>query len=101
MEDPAKQESIRRGHHEYIPTAGKHGAYAPKVYKHQEYPKMLGKFAKPEQKDFLVSAGGVSIPQDLALQNYNVALSDWDRAMSNSVVNNATEERDWLKKNAD
>ena len=41
MEDPAKQEQIRRGHHEYIPTAGKHGTYVQRQYKHQEYPKML------------------------------------------------------------
>ena len=35
MEDPAKQEQIRRGTHEYIPTAGKHGAYVRSVYKHR------------------------------------------------------------------
>ncbi len=43
MEDPAKQEAIRRGPHKYIPTAGKHGSYVPEPYKHQEYPKMVCK----------------------------------------------------------
>ena len=99
MEDPSKQEQIRRGHHEYLPTAGKHGSYVAKVYKHQEYPKMLGKWPKPQQKDFL-KVNGVSIPADIALQNYNLAMADWDRAMAASVVNSKSEESAWLKENA-
>jgi hypothetical protein len=98
MEDPAKQEQIRRGSHEYIPTAGKHGSYVPKPYKHQEYPKMLGKWPKPEMKDFL-KVNGVAIPQDLAVQNFQAAMTEWDRAMSASVVNNKAEEAQWLKEN--
>lgn len=99
MDDPAKQEAIRRGHHEYIPTAGKHGAYVPRVYKHQEYPKMLGKWPKPEFKNFLTTEAGVAIPQDLALQRWQAAVTDWDAAMSASVVNSKAEEVAWLKEN--
>lgn len=98
MEDPSKQEQIRRGHHEYIPTAGKHGAYAPRIYKHQEYPKMMGKAPKPQEKDFL-TANGVSIPRDLALANYQVAMQDWDRYMESTTVQNAAEEKQWLREN--
>jgi hypothetical protein len=98
MDDPAKQEQIRRGHHEYIPTAGKHGTYVPKQYKHQEYPKMLGKWPRPELKHFQM-VNGVAIPSDLAASNYQAAMMDWDRAMTASTVNNAAEERAWLKEN--
>lgn len=99
MEDPQKQEAIRRGSHEYIATAGKHGTYVPKPYKHQEYPKMLGKYARPEFKHFQ-TVNGVTIPGDLALSNFQNAMTEWDRAMSASVVNNRAEEQAWLKENA-
>jgi len=99
MEDPAKQEQIRRGHHEYIPTAGKHGTYVQRQYKHQEYPKMLCKLRKPEQRDFL-KVNGDSIPAEIALQSYQAAMTEWDRAMTSSVVNNKAEEVQWLKANA-
>lgn len=57
VDDPVKQEQIRRGSHEYVPTAGKHGAYLPKAYVHQDYPKMMGKWPKPQHKDFLTHNG--------------------------------------------
>lgn len=98
MDDPAKQESIRRGHHEYIPTAGKHGSYVPKQYKHQEYPKMMGKWPKPEQKEFY-KVNGVAIPGDIALANYQSAMAEWDRLMNSSIVNSKAEEQQWLKEN--
>src|SRR6266498_3445857 len=98
MEDPGKQEQVRRGHHRYEPTAGKHGTYVPTQYKHQEYPKMLGKWPKPELKNFLV-VNGVAIPQDHALQQWQTAIAEWDRAMSSSVVNSRQEEQLWLKEN--
>ncbi len=90
MEDPAKQETIRRGHHEYIPTAGKHGAYVAKPYAHQEYPKMMGKFRKPARKDF-PGIGGA--------EGFESAMREWDHAMTNTVVNNKAEEVQWLKAN--
>lgn len=99
IDDPARQEQIRRGYHEYVPSAGKHGVYVPKAYKHQEYPKMLGKWPKPEQKDFL-KVNGVSIPSDLALANWQTAVAEWDRAMTASVVNSRAEETAWLKENS-
>lgn len=99
MDDPAKQEAIRRGHHEYIPTAGKHGSYVPKQYRHQEYPKMMGKFPKPEYKDFR-KQNGVEIPADVAQAQFQSAMQEWDRAMSASIVNSKAEEAQWLKENA-
>lgn len=98
MDDPAKQEAIRRGHHEYIPTAGKHGAYVPRQYRHQEYPKMMAKIPQPQYKDF-ARVNGVDIPRDVAATNFQAAMQDWDRAMTASVVNNKAEEAQWLKEN--
>lgn len=99
MEDPAEQERIRRGHHRYQEGDGKHGTYVPTTYRHQEYPKMLGKWPKPELRDFL-KQNGVAIPQDLATQQWQAAMADWDRLMSGSVVNTKAEEAAWLKENA-
>ena len=98
MDDPSKQEAVRRGSHEYIPTAGKHGTYVPKPYRHQEYPKMMGKWPKPEYKDFR-KQNGVEIPGDIALAQFQNAVTEWDRAMTASVVNNKAEEAQWLKEN--
>lgn len=98
MDDPAKQETIRRGHHRYEPGAGKHGSYVPAQYKHQEYPKMMGKWPRPELKNFLM-VNGVSIPQDLAASQFQAAMIDWDRAMTASTVNSRAEETAWLKEN--
>lgn len=100
MEDPTKLEAIRRGTHEYIPTAGKHGSYVPRQYDRSknEYPKMMGKQPKPEQKDFL-KVNGVSIPGDIALQNYQTAMAEWDRYMTSTIVNGPAEEKQWLREN--
>src|SRR5579859_1235695 len=97
MEDPSKQETIRRGHHEYIPTAGKHGTYVPRQYDRakNEYPKMMGTTKRPEQKDFL-KVNGVEIPREIALQNWQAAVVEWDRYMTNSVVHSKAEETQWL-----
>lgn len=99
MEDPAKQEAIRRGPHRYEPAAGKHGTYVPTVYKHQEYPKMMGKWPKPELKNFLTQ-NGVAIPVAQAQEQWQAAMIEWDRLMSNSVVNSKAEEQAWLRENA-
>jgi hypothetical protein len=100
MDDPSKQEAIRRGQHEYVPTAGKHGSYVPRPYDRSknEYPKMMGKWPRPEQKDFL-KVNGVAIPSEIALQNWQAAMTEWDRAMTNSIVNSKAEETQWLKEN--
>jgi len=98
MEDPAVQEKIRRGSHKYIPTAGKHGTYVSEPYKHQEYPKMMCKDPKPEYKNFL-KVNGVAIPADVALANFQTAVTEWDRAMTASIVNSKAEEAQWLKEN--
>jgi hypothetical protein len=60
---------------------------------------MLGKWPQPQQKDFS-KVNGVAIPGDLALQNYQAAMTEWDLAMTRSVVNSKTEEVQWLKENA-
>jgi hypothetical protein len=100
MDDPSRQEQVRRGHHEYIPTAGKHGSYVPRQYDRSknEYPKMMGTWPKPEYKDFR-KQNGVEIPGDLALQQYQLAMQEWDRLMTNSIVNSKSEETQWLKEN--
>lgn len=98
MDDPAKQEAIRRQPHEYIPTAGKHGSYVPKPYKHQEYPKMMGTWPRPQLAQFK-KQNGVDIPADLAQAQFDTAMKDWDSAMSASVVNSKQEEQAWLKEN--
>jgi hypothetical protein len=99
MDDPGVQEQIRRGSHEYSPAEGKHGMYKPKPYVHQEYPKMLGKWPRPQYQAFR-NVNGVEIPGDMALQNYQAALVEWDRAMTASIVNNKAEEHQWLKANS-
>lgn len=99
MDDPAKQEQIRRGHHRYDPAVGKHGIYVPAAYKHQEYPKMMGTWPRPEFKHFK-KQNGVDIPQDIAAAQYQAAMKEWDDAMSASVVNSKAEESQWLKENA-
>lgn len=99
MDDPAVQEAIRRKPHEYVATEGKHGMYREKPYIHQEYPKMLGKWPKPEYKDFR-EQNGVILPGDLALANYQAAMVEWDRAMASSIVRSKSEEREWLANNA-
>lgn len=97
MEDPAKQEAIRRGHHEYIATQGKHGTYVPRPYKHQEYPKMMGKFPRPQLAQFAKNAEGKPNPD--ANAHYEIALHEWDTAMDATKVNSRAEEQQWLKEN--
>lgn len=99
MEDPAEQEKIRRGPHEYIPTAGKHGAYVSKPYQRQEYPKMMGTLPQPKLRDFQRSAAGVLLPPDVANANFQAAMADWDAYMTRSIVKNAAEEKQWLREN--
>jgi hypothetical protein len=99
MEDPAKQEQIRRGPHRYEPSAGRHGSYVPTTYKHQEYPKMLGKWPKPELKQFTKTEAGVIVSAQIADANYQAALKTWNDAMEASVVNSKAEEVQWLKAN--
>jgi len=99
MDDPSVQEQIRRGSHEYIAAEGKHGMYKPRAYVHQEFPKMLGKWPRPEYKDF-TKVNGVIVPGDIALQNFQAAMAEWDMAMSGSIVYNKAEERAWLAEHA-
>jgi len=96
LEDPAKQEEIRRHHHEYLPTAGKHGRYQPTQWIRgaaNDYPKMMGKWPKPVFADFKAKGGD-------AQQAFDAALKDWDTAMTASIVRNKAEEQAWLKANA-
>lgn len=110
MEDPALQEKIRRGPHEYIATAGKHGMYVPtdprknrpeNVAPYKEYPKQMlsaERCPKPEFRQFK-DVNGIEIPNDVALANFQAALVEWDRALEASVVHNKEQEREWLKAN--
>jgi hypothetical protein len=96
--DPVEQEKIRRLPHEYVEVVGKHGMYREKPYVYQEYPKMMGKYPRPEYKKF-AKVDGVEIPPDAALNNFQAAMTEWDAAMSASVVHSKTEEREWLANN--
>ena len=100
MLNAEEQERIRRGPHEYVPGEGKHGFYRPLPYDRSknEYPKMMGKWPKPEHKDFL-KQNGVDVPSDFALQRLQAAMIEWDSAMSRSVVYSKAEEVVWLKEN--
>jgi hypothetical protein len=91
MEDPGKQESIRRGSHEYVPTIGKHGSYVPKPYIFQEYPKMMAKLKKPIWAEFKGKPD--------AQQLFEESTREWDGAMMASTVHNKAEEQTWLKQN--
>lgn len=101
MDDPSKQEQIRRGTHEYVGSEGKHGAYVPRTYDRSknEYPKMMGKWPRPEMKEFR-TVNGLTIPHEIAAQNLQAALVEWDRAMTSSIVDSRAEEQQWLKENA-
>jgi hypothetical protein len=92
-----EQERIRRSHHKYVPLSadGQHGLYEEVKYKHQEYPKMMGTWPKPEYKQFL-KVGGVEIPAAQAHERYEVAVREWDAAMTASV-NSKGEEAQWVK----
>lgn len=92
MEDPKVQEDIRRKSHEYVPTAGKHGMYVERPYKHQEYPKMMGNYPRPQMAAFKGKPD--------AQQQYEAAMREWDAAMSASIVHSAADEKSWLKANA-
>jgi len=98
MEDPAKQEQIRRGTHEYRADIGRHGTYVPKPYKHQEYPKMMLSLPKPVLADFL-KVKGVAIPRANAEEMLAAAIVEWDSALTASIVHSAEEEKTWLKQN--
>lgn len=91
MEDPAVQESIRRGPHRYVPGIGKHGAYEPITggYQHQEYPKMMGKWPKPTMAQFKGKPEAERLLEE--------ASREWDLAMQASIVNSKAEEHSWLK----
>lgn len=99
MEDPAKQEKIRRGTHRYEPSAGKHGTYVPATYKHQEYPKMMLKAPAPQRKQFNKTEAGVVLLPDVAEANFQQAMKDWNEAMTASIVHSKAEEQQWLKAN--
>lgn len=94
MDDPAKQEAIRRGPHQYVANVGKHGVYVHQPYDRakNEYPKMMATFPKPQPADFKGK------PESERL--YEEALREWDRAMTGSIVNSKSEELQWMKQNA-
>lgn len=89
QEDPAKQETVRRGSHEYKEGEGRHGRYVPKIYHHQEYPKVMDKTPAPQPKDFKGKSDA-----DLLLEN---ARRGWDELQKASTVNNRKEEEAWLE----
>lgn len=89
IDDPAKQEQIRRGPHRYEPTEGKHGAYVPMPYVHSDYPKQMATIPAPQFAQFK--------GQPNAQERFDLALREWDTACSASIVKNRAEEQAWLK----
>lgn len=93
LPDPSEQERVRRGSHEYISDGGVHGRYKAKSYKWQEYPKTMDRTPYPQLKDF---AG--KHDAEILLEH---ARKMWDTRQTGSIVNNETEEKDWLAAHAD
>lgn len=85
MQDPAVQEKIRRGPHEYVEGGGRHGTYVALKPTHQEYPKVMDRTPPPVRKDF----------KDEAL--FDAARKDWDATQQASIVKNKNEEERWLR----
>lgn len=88
MQDPAVQEKIRRGSHEYVLGDGRHGSYREKSYQHSEYPKMMDRTPAPVRKDFKTDA------------EFVLAYDEWKDQTQRSIVNTKAEETAWTKKNA-
>jgi hypothetical protein len=84
VKDPAVQEKIRRGSHEYVPGAGRHGEYVPSTYLHQEYPKVMDRTPAPIRKAFKTD------------DEFKAAVADWEEDQKNSTVKNKSEEDRWL-----
>lgn len=92
MEDPNKQEKIRRGSHEYVPGAGKHGTYVEKPYLHQGYPKVMGSVPAPMRSAFAAGEGGNTL--------FEEARKAWDDDARRNTVNSKPEEEAWLSAHA-
>jgi|SRR5712664_1561010 len=95
IEDPAKQEKIRRGPHQFVhdPSKGQFGIYVEKPYHHQEYPKVMDKTPCPQLKDFKGKPDA-----DILLDN---ARKEWDTLQTQSIVHNKAEEEKWLDEHKD
>lgn len=93
LPDPADQEKIRRGSHEYRSDGGVHGRYMPKPYIRQEYPKVMDKTPYPQLKDF---AG--KHDAEILLEH---ARKMWDTRQTASIVIDEAGEKDWLAAHAD
>ena len=85
MEDPAKQEAIRRKSHAYVPTEGVHGRYVEKPYLHQEYPKVMDSSPAPQRKQFASEA------------EFETAFREWDNRVAASTVHSKSEEAAFRK----
>ncbi len=96
MEDPAKQEAIRRGPHEYVPGDGKHGFYRPTAPSTKEYPKMMGRAPRPLLANFL-KVNGVEIPLAVAQAQLEQAVKEWDQYLCTTIVHSKVEEAQWLR----
>lgn len=85
MQDPAVQESIRRGPHRYATGDGVHGTYVKLEggYKHQAYPKMMDRTPCPVRREFKFDS------------DFQEAFELWNQATSASVVENKAEEEAW------
>ena len=88
MNDPAQQEKIRRGTHEYVGGDGRHGRYVSRPFLQQEYPKQMLSEAAPKRKSFKTE------------QEFVDATKEWQDRAQASIVKNKAEEEAWLAENA-
>jgi hypothetical protein len=88
MKDPAVQEKIRRGPHEYVVIDGVRQYVPLDGYKHQAYPKYMDRSAQPIRKAYKTDA------------EHQVAVKEWEEAITASLVSNKAEEDAWLAEHA-
>lgn len=87
IQDPSKQEAVRRKSHDYVAGEGRHGTYVEKPYHHQEYPKVMDTTPAPVRKSFKTD------------DDFKAALADFEDVQKQSIVNSKTEEERWLAAN--
>lgn len=86
LEDPSKQEQIRRGSHEYVREIGKHGAYRTKPYIHESYPKVMDRTPAPQRAAFKEE------------NEFERARREWETNQTESIVGDKAQEEAWLAK---
>src|SRR5579862_8345581 len=87
LKNPAEQEKIRRGPHQFVTGEG----YVPLEggYRHQEYPKVMDHTPAPKRSEFARGDSGEAA--------FAEAKQGWDQQLQTSIVHNEREAQAWLK----